>query len=113
MSPVGGEQQQAGRHSVQAVHGDEVREVEQVPEPDQRGFLDVGAARRCGEEVRFVHHQDVFVLVEDVDFHGQAGLGRECAVVPDEGVVLQLGAAVQRYAAFAHDLSGVKAVLDA
>ena len=91
---IGGEQQQPGGHAVQAVHGDEVRKVQQIPEPDQCGFLDVGAARGGGQEVWLVHHKEVLVLVEDVDFHRKPGFRRERAVVPDEGVVLRVGCAV-------------------
>ena len=110
---IRGEQQDPGGHAVQPVHGNEVRQVQLVPEPDQRGLLDVGAAGRGGQEVRLVHHEEVLVLVQDVQFHRDPDLRRQGAVVPDEGVVPQRGGAVQGDAGLAHDLAGVEAVLDA
>ena len=95
------------------MHGNEVRQVQLVPEPDEGRFLDVRAARSGGQEVRFVHHEEMVVLVQDVQFHRDAALRRQGAVVPDEGVVPQRGGPVQRDARLANYLAGVEAVLDA
>ena len=109
---VRGEQQDAGGHAVEAVHGDQVREAELVPEPDQRRFLDVRPAGRGGQEVRLVHDQQMIVLMQDVQLHRDPGLRRQGAVVPDEGVVLQRRGAVQGHPGLADDLPGVEPVLD-
>ena len=110
---VRGEQQDAGGHAVQAVHGDQVREAELVPEPDQGRFLDVRPAGGGGQEVRLVHDQQVIVLVQDVQLHRDPGLRRQGAVVPDERMVLHRRAAVQGDPRLADDLAGVEPVLDA
>ena len=110
---VRGEQQDAGGHAVQAVHGNQVREAELVPEPDQGRFLDVRPAGGGGQEVRLVHHQQVIVLVQDVQLHRDPGLRRQGPVVPDERVVLHRRAAVQGDPRLADDLAGVEPVLDA
>ncbi len=110
---IRGEQQDSGGHAVEAMHGDQVREAELVPEPDQGRFLDVRPAGGGGQEMWLVHDQQVIVLVQDVQLHRDPGLRRQGAVVPDERMVLHRRAAVQGYARLADDLAGVEPVLDA
>ena len=78
------EHQHAGGFAVEPVHRRQGADAELAHQPHQRRFLQVAAAGRCRQEVRFVHHHEVIVVVQQLEFKGDAWFGRRAAPVPQQ-----------------------------
>jgi hypothetical protein len=66
------------------MHRGQVRVVEQAAQTHEGGVLHIPAGRRRRQEVRLVDHDEIPVLVEDLDVERDVRLRRRLAVVPDE-----------------------------
>ena len=77
-----GEDQHTGGFAVQPVHRGQRGDAQQPGQPHQCGLLQVASGGRDWQEVRFVDHHQVLVLVQQRQLKGHPGLGRRGAPVP-------------------------------